>query len=114
MAWILAPRNIRTPTLRFLWTMAVMAGPRPRAAVSSNGNKESRSVGGKDAQLTTFVDATRSNSGLKYIAALYVVVKPVEPDRLWEWPTTLEMSVTSDRRKDRDVALAIFRTIRFE
>lgn len=76
--------------------------------------QESLSVGGKDAQLTTFVDASHSNSGLKYVAFLYVVVKPVEPDRERELPTTLMMSVISDRRKDRDAALAIFRTIRFE
>ena len=43
-----------------------------------------------------------------------IVVKPVNPDREWEWPTTLEMSVTPDRRKDSDAALAIFRTISFE
>jgi len=74
--------------------------------------QESLLVGGKDAQLTTFVDASHSNSGLKYLAALYVVVEPGgERDRR---PTTLMMSVISDRRKDRDAALAIFRTIRFE
>jgi hypothetical protein len=77
--------------------------------------QETLSIGGKDAQLTTFVDATHNNSGLKYLASLYVVVKPVEPGRERESrPTTLMMSVISDRRKDRDAALATFRTIRFE
>ena len=77
--------------------------------------QETLTVGGKDAQLTTFVDATHSNSGLKYIASLHVVVKPVEPGRERESrPTTLMISVISDRRKDRDAAVAIFRTIRFE
>jgi hypothetical protein len=92
----------------------IYGGPATARGSELEWKQESRSVGGKEAQLTTFVEATRSNSGLKYIAALYIVVKPVKPGREWEWPTTLEMSVTSDRRKDRDAALAIFRTIRFE
>jgi hypothetical protein len=56
--------------------------------------------------------AEKEDSMIATITA--IVVKPVNPDREWEWPTTLEMSVTSDRRKDRDAALAIFRTISFE
>jgi hypothetical protein len=89
-------------------------GPATARGSDLEWKQESRSIGGKDAQLITFVQAQHRNAGLKYVAALYVVVKPVNPDREWEWPTTLEMSVTSDRRKDRDAALAIFRTISFE
>jgi len=90
-------------------------GPATARGSELEWKQETLSVGGKDAQLTTFVDATHSNSGLKYIASLYVVVKPVESGRERESrPTTLMMSVTSDRRKDRDTALATFRTIRFE
>jgi hypothetical protein len=78
-------------------------------------NEDSLSVDGKDGQLTTFVDASHGNSGLKYIAALFVVVKPGGPGRGPEFrSTTLMMSVTSDKRKDRDGALAIFRTIRLD
>jgi hypothetical protein len=73
------------------------------------------SVDGKNGQLTTYVDASHSNSGLKYVAGLYVVVKPGEPSRERDSrPTTLMMSVISDRRTDRDAALAIFRTLRFD
>jgi len=91
----------------------VYGGPATARGGELEWKQESLSVGGKEAQLTTFVDSTHSNSGLKYIAALYVVVKPVAPERGWG-PTTLMMSVNSDRRKARDAAVAIFRTIRFE
>ena len=86
-------------------------GPRTARGGELEWKQESRSIGGKDAQLTTFVEDPRNRAGLKYVAALYIVVKP---GREWEWPTTLEMSVTSDKRQDRDAALAIFRTISFE
>lgn len=93
----------------------IHGGPATARGSELEWKQESFSAGGKEAQLTTFVDASHSNSGLKYIAALYVVVKPVAPGRERESrPTTLMMSVTSDRRKDRDAAVAIFRTIRFD
>jgi hypothetical protein len=93
----------------------VYGGPATARGGELEWKQESLSIGGKDAQLITFVDASHSNSGLKYMVALYVVVKPGAPGRERESrPTTLMMSVTSDRRKDRDAAVAIFRTIRFD
>jgi len=90
-------------------------GPETTRGTDLEWKQESLSVGGKNAQLTTFTDASHSNSGLKYMAALFVVIKPVEPGRERELrPTTLMMSVISDRRADRDAALAIFRTLRFD
>jgi hypothetical protein len=73
----------------------VYGGPATALGSELEWKQESLSVGGKDAQLTTFVDARQSNSGLKFIAALYVVVKPVEPGREREWgPTTLRCRST--------------------
>jgi hypothetical protein len=93
----------------------IYGGPDSPHGSELEWKQESVSVAGKDAQLTTFVDARHSNSGLKYVAGVYVVVTPVESGRERDSrPTTLMMSVISDRRKDRDAALAIFRTIRFD
>lgn len=71
------------------------------------------SIDGRNAQLVTYVDASHSNSGLKYNAGIYVVVK--EPE-IESFPKTISlmMSVLVERRKDQETAQRIFRTIRFE
>ena len=75
--------------------------------------KQSVSIDGKNAQLATYIDASHSNSGLKYNAGIYVVVKE---SKLEGFPKTISlmMSVRGERQKDQQTAQRIFRTIRFE
>ncbi len=69
--------------------------------------EQSISIDGKTAQLVTYIDDTHGNSGLKYDASLYVVVKESESEGLMMW-------VEGERKKDQEIAQRIFRTIRFE
>jgi hypothetical protein len=89
-------------------------GSPPRQSNSYLEYKEqSLLIDGKNAQLATFVDAGRSNSGGKYIACMYVVVKESESDVLPKI-ISLMMSVRGESQKDQEIAQRIFRTIHFD
>ena len=70
-------------------------------------------IDGKNAQLATFVDASHSNSGLKYLTGMYVVVKESDGD-VWPKTISLMMSVRGNSQKDQEIAQRIFRTIHFD
>jgi hypothetical protein len=75
--------------------------------------EESVSIDGKNAQLVTYVDSSHSNSGLKYNAGIYVIVKESKLDGFPKI-ISLMMSVRGERRKDQETAQRIFRSICFE
>ena len=76
-------------------------------------NEQTLTIGGKTAQVITYVDASHSNSGLNYNASLYTVVKETEFDGRAR-PVSLMMSTIGERQKDRETALTIFRTIHLQ
>lgn len=88
-------------------------GSPPSQRNSIEFKEQSIPIDGKTAQLVTYIDDTHGNSGLKYDASLYVVVKESESAGL---PKTISlmMWVEGERIKDQDTAQRIFRTIRFE
>ena len=88
-------------------------GPHRQGNSDLEFKEQSLSIDGKKAQLVTYIDASHSNSGLYYNASLYVIVKESELDGRPK-PISLMMSIRGERQKDRETALTIFRTIRFQ
>jgi hypothetical protein len=74
------------------------------------------SVDGKTAQLATYIDDSlyaRKNPNRKYVAHLYVVVRPSESERA-PMTTSLMITVRGKSKNVEDVAERIFRSVRFQ
>jgi hypothetical protein len=98
-------------------TVSIAYGRYIGPAVARNSDLEFKeqtiSIDGRNARLYTYIDASHSNSGLYYNAALYVAVEedPVEglPKQI-----SLFMQVRGERKKDQDTARAVLRSVRFQ
>jgi hypothetical protein len=87
--------------------------PTRRDHLDPEFKEESISIDGKNAQLVTCVDASHSNSGRKYKAFIYVVVKESKHEGFPKI-ISLMMSVLGQGQRDQETGKRIFRTIRFE
>ena len=88
-------------------------GPPTEGSLNRGSTEQLISIDGKDAKLLTYIDDTHGNSGRKYDASLYVLVKEPESKDLPKG-ISLMMWVQGQREKDQEIAQRIFRTIRFE
>ena len=98
-------------------TVSIVYGRYIGPAVARNSDLEFKeqtfSIDGRSARLYTYIDASHSNSGLFYNAALYVDVEESKVEGLPK-QISLFMEVRGERKKDQDRALAILRTVRFQ
>ena len=77
--------------------------------------KESITVDGKMGQLVTYIDDSlyaRKNPLQKYVAHMYVVVKPADADSVMT--TSLMMNVRGDSEKKQEIARRIFGSVQFQ
>ena len=93
------------------------SGPKEKSARDFDFKVQSITVDGKTARVATYNDDTTYSGGkkpyLRYFADLYVIVKT--SDAKWESrETSLTMNVGGESEGDEEIALRIFRSIRFE
>jgi hypothetical protein len=89
-------------------------GAEKKSDVTIDFKEQSLSVGGKTGTLATYVDNSlyaRRHPERKYVAHLYVVVKP--DIRNPQMTTSLTMTVRGRGAKELDIADRIFRSVRF-
>lgn len=87
--------------------------PNTQSSLNRGSKEQSISIDGKKGHLITYIDDSHGNSGRKYDASLYVVVRESETEG---FPKTISlmMWVQGDSEKNQEIAQRIFRTIRFE
>ena len=76
--------------------------------------KESITVDGRMGQLVTYIDSlyARKNPLQKYVAHMYVVVKPADANGLMT--TSLMMTVRGDSEKKQEIARRVFSSVHFQ
>lgn len=86
--------------------------PNTQSSLNRGSKEQSVSIDGKKGHLITYIDDRQGNSGRKYDASLYVVVRESESEA---FPNTISlmMWVQGETEKDQEIAQRIFRTIRF-